>query len=301
MSDLIAPHLTWLQAGGRSPRTIQARERLLYHAEDTLPYGLDESNEDEIAAYLADPEWGDWTRHTYFGHLSGYYRWAFAARYLRENPMIRMLHPPEGDRIPDPASESELAHALAELKEQPWRMAVRLAAYAGLRCCEIVKLRREHCNEHILRVVGKGGRMRTVSMAPTLWDRIQDRPRGLVCVGARGQALTAQMLTQMQGPIWRAIGQDGQHLHRFRHRFATNLLRNGADIRTVQELMGHKSIVSTQTYTAVVSAQRDAAVRLLDVVEEPDRRNTPSTSSDVRNDGHEPAGNRLVPPAAEAA
>ncbi|MES2211491.1 MAG: tyrosine-type recombinase/integrase, partial [Chloroflexota bacterium] len=260
MSDLIPPHLTWLQAGGRAARTIHARERLLYHANEALPYGLDNAHPDEISYYLADPDWATWTRHTYHGHLVGYYRWAWAARYLSSNPMAELLRPPEGDRIPNPVTTEELAAALDRLPRQPWRMAVLLAAYAGLRCCEIVAVRREHCTPTLLRVVGKGGRKRAVSMSLVLWAEIQDLPPGLLCVGARGQALTAQMLTQMQGPIWQRIGLNPSvHMHRFRHWFATSLLESGATLPEVQVLMGHASITSTVGYTQVVDSRRLAA------------------------------------------
>jgi site-specific recombinase XerD len=88
-------------------------------------------------------------------------------------------------------------------------------------------------------------------------------PAGLLVHSATGLAMSAQRLTGMQRPVWARIGQPHQHLHRFRHWFATTLLRNGADIRTVQELMRHRSILSTQGYTAVTSPQRQAAIQLL--------------------------------------
>lgn len=285
MSDLIPGHATWLQEHcHRRPRTIWARERLLRHAERHLPYGLDQAHTDEITYYLADPEWSVWTRHNYFGHLAGYYQWAWSAKHLTINPMAGLQRPPEGDRIPNPVTSEELATALDRLPRQPWRMAVLLAAYAGLRCCEIVAARREHCTPTLLRVVGKGGRMRAVSMSPVLWAEIEDQPRGLLCVGARGRALTADVLSQKQGPVWRRIGLEPEvHMHRFRHWFATNLLEAGATLPEVQELMGHASIATTVNYTKVVDSRRLAAVRRLPVV------------------GHEPGSSRLVPPAAEAA
>lgn len=266
MSDLIPLHLSWLRAGGRSERTIHDRQRLLHHADAHLPYGLDNAHTDEWAEYLSHPGWSKWTRHTYFHHGNGYYDWAVACEHITINPMAALIRPPEGDRIPDPASDGELAHALTVLPEQPWRMAVLLAAYQGLRCCEIVTIRREHCTATHIRVRGKGGRVATVPTHPAVWAAVAHRPPGLLVTGARGGPLTAQMLTQMQGAVWRRIGQPDQHLHRFRHWYATSLLAAGADLVTVRDLLRQRSIHSTVGYTAVVDTRRRAAVALLPTV-----------------------------------
>jgi len=263
MSDLISLHLTWLRAGGRSPRTIASRERLLHHVDRALPYGLDHAAADELAGYLSHPGWSQWTLHTYFGHLVGFYRWGVRSGYLTLDPTLHLIHPGQGDRLPDPATDDELAQALRDLPAQPWRLAVQLAAWAGLRCCEIVAVRREDVTADWIRIRGKGGRMATVPTSPQLWAVIAPMAAGLLVRSSTGLAMTPQRLTQTQGRVWDRIGQPHQHLHRFRHWFATTLLRNGADIRTVQELMRHASITSTQGYTAVVPAQRQAAVRLL--------------------------------------
>lgn len=289
MSELIRPHLTWLKAGRRSANTIMIRKRILDHAERHLAHGLDDSPPEEIAAYLANPNWSAWTLSSYFGNLDRYYNWGYAAEHYECNPMRGLLRPREGDRVPNPCTDEEMVHGLALLPERTWRPAWRLAGYAGLRCCEIVRLRRQDCNERNLRVLGKGGIIRVVSMSPELWEHIVDLPPGLIVTGARGQALTAQMLTQMQGPHWRRIGLPEMTMHRGRHWFATTLLINGADIRVVQELMGHASIMSTQAYTKVVDVRRQAAIRLLPTIGRPS------------NEKHEPGPSRLVLPTALAA
>jgi integrase len=286
MSDLIPKYKRWLQAGGRSDAMVDCRVRLLRHADAHLPRGLDRSHTYEIEEYMANPGWGRWTRHTYFGHLYGYYTWGVTRGDLPKNPMCAMIRPPEGDRLPDPCTDSELAVALTSLPMRPMGMAVRLAAYAGLRCCEITAALREKCTQDRLRVKGKGGLIRAVPMSPILWAVIADLPAGPLCVGVRGRAITAKTLSVVQASYWRRIGLPSMHMHRLRHWFGTTLLLQGADLRTVQQLMGHASIMSTVGYTEVVDVQRRAAVRLLPQV-------IPTALSE-----HQPDGTRLVPTAA---
>jgi site-specific recombinase XerD len=260
MSDLIPKHLIWLRAGGRSVRTISARKRVLEHADNALPWGIDEADATELATYLS--HWTGWTLHTYDYHLRGFTRWGVRVGALVTDHMLNLSRPPEGNRIPHPCTDEEIARALAAPR-QPWRRAVMLASYAGLRCCEIVTARRQDIADGALRVTGKGGKVRIVPLAAPLLEELHGAT-GLLCVGARGGTLTAQDLTQMQRAVWRRLGLDDEfRLHRCRHWFATRLLEHGADIRVVQELLGHASLHSTQGYTAVTSERKRAAVDLL--------------------------------------
>jgi len=286
MSDLIPLHLQWMKAKGQSKRTMEDRKRVLVHANAQLPWGLDDADPAEIAAYLG--QWSGWTLHTYHVHLAGYYRWGCRVGHHALDPMLTLDRPPEGPRVPNPCSTAELQTALAG-PEQPWRRAILLAAYAGLRCCEIVSVRRQDiADDRGLRIVGKGGRVRVVPVADPLWAEIEDAPKGLLCVGARGAPLTAQMLTQMQRAVWRRLGlPDEFRLHRARHWFATNLLDGGADIRHVQELLGHASLHSTQGYTKVTARRLAGAVALLP------RLNQPARGSVTSSKTSEPESSRL--------
>ncbi len=264
MSDLIAKHLRDLRAGGFARSTIESRRRLLHHADRNLPYGLDEADRDDLAEYLSNDDWSDWTRHTYDAHLRGYYAWAVEVDELTINPMIGMRHPRNGECLPDPVTDDELAYALDHSPAQPWRMATILAAYAGLRGSEAARLRREDVTEDNIRVrYGKGGRDALIETAPLLWEYVRDAPPGHLVRTAAGAVISGYHLIAYQRHHWRAIGMPEVHLHRFRHWYATALLKAGNDLRVVQELMRHKSIVSTQGYTQVVSAQRDRAIRSL--------------------------------------
>jgi site-specific recombinase XerD len=296
MPDPIDAHVTWLKASGRHAKnTITDRQRLLRHADtwlldhqrssgmvDPKPDGLYNASETEIIGYRATATWSQWTKHTYDGHLREFYRWGVAHGLLALDPMLYIPKPRQGDRTPNPCTTAELQTALTA-PNQPWRRAILLAMYGGLRCCEIVTVRRQDIINDRFRIKGKGGKTRWVPVAPALWREIKDAPPGLLCVGAsRGQPLTAGLLTQMQRPIWRRLGLDEEfHLHRARHWFATSLLEAGADLRTVQELLGHASLQSTQGYLGVTSARMVGAVDLLpDVEPEPaDNRLGPTTEA----------------------
>jgi len=264
MSELVHVHLAYLRAGGYSTVTVDSAERLLDHADDYLPYGLDEAHPDELADYLAHPDWSAWTRSTYWSHLHRFYDWCVLNDELDINPMDRLRRPPAGNSLPHPVTDDQLARAIDKSPDQPWRLAVYLAAYAGLRVSEMCRLRREDCSpERITIRAGKGGRDAYVPMHPLVWDQVKDRLTGTLVRGANGKPATGRLLSNYQHRHWRRIGMPDVHMHRFRHWYGTTLLANGADLRTVQELLRHKSIISTQGYTLVVSEQRSIAISTL--------------------------------------
>lgn len=269
MDDVAAVelHLTYLRAAGRAARTVQERGRTLRRAGAVLAGGLDAASTDELAGWLATPSWSRATRYTYWGHLAGYYAWALARGRVAVDPMAGLSAPPHGEHVPDPVTDDELRAALAESPDWPWRAAVMLAAYAGLRAAEACALRRDDVTEHTIRVrAGKGGRDAVLPTHPLLWGWARGRPGGLLVRSVRGLAMTPAHLVSRQAAHWRRLGLPGVHLHRFRHWYATALLRAGADLRTVQELMRHRCITSTQGYTQVVDARRRAALLALPVV-----------------------------------
>ena len=105
---------------------------------------------------------------------------------------------------------------------------------------------------------GKGGRARFIPTHPLVWDLIRGRRDGPVLVA--DLPLTPDRLTKSQGRHWQRIGMPEVHLHRFRHWFGTTLVDEGVGIEVVRELMGHRSIATTQGYVRVAQAKRDAAI-----------------------------------------
>ena len=265
MNDLIDAHVTHMRALGLSDNTREDRWRILVTADRQLPHGLDHANRREIEAFLANPRWGANTRCTHFSHLAEFYRWAADADSpeLTLNPMAGMRRPKPPKATPNPASEEQIGHALANSPPW-WQLVITLAAYGGLRVADICRLRREDVTpERILIRAGKGDRTATVPTHPQIWRLVGPRPPGLLVPGVGGRALRPGRMSAMARRHFDALGLPQVHLHMLRHRFATMLLRGGADIRVVQELMRHSSLQTTAGYLAITDGQRRDAITAL--------------------------------------
>ena len=180
--------------------------------------------------------------------------------------------------LPRPASPEDamdLAEDASQAASEPWigarDLAILLLLYgAGLRVAEALSLTaREAPFGATLRVTGKRNKTRIVPVVPAVAEAVADYVRqcpfalsgdGPLFVGARGGALNPDLVRRsVRGARLRLGLPDSLTPHALRHSFATHLLARGADLRSLQELLGHASLSSTQIYTAV-----DAA-RLLDV------------------------------------
>jgi integrase/recombinase XerC len=150
-------------------------------------------------------------------------------------------------------------------------LAILLLLYgAGLRVAEALSLTaRDLPPQATLRVTGKRSKMRVVPLVPAVREAMTEYARQCpyplsggtpLFVGARGGPLNPDLVRRAVAAARRRLGlPDTLTPHALRHSFATHLLARGADLRSLQELLGHASLSSTQIYTAV-----DAA-RLLDV------------------------------------
>ena len=155
------------------------------------------------------------------------------------------------------------------LDEEPWIRARNAAIFAllygaGLRLSEALGIRRDDAPRqgHLaLRVIGKGGKERVVPILPRVAEAVEDylrqspyggRPDGPLFLGARGGPLNPRIVQRAMEGLRSALGlPDTATPHALRHSFATHLLSSGGDLRTIQELLGHASLSTTQIYTAV--------------------------------------------------
>jgi integrase/recombinase XerC len=203
----------------------------------------------------------------------------YAAEQQGETAQLPRTRAPKRPRtLPRPASPEDamgLAHDAAAAASTEWigarDLAILLLLYgAGLRVAEALSLTaRSLPVGPSMRVIGKRSKSRVVPIVPAVAQAIEDYAR--LCpfplsgdvplfVGARGGPLNGDLVRRAVRSARQRLGlPDSLTPHALRHSFATHLLARGADLRALQELLGHASLSSTQIYTAV-----DAA-RLLDV------------------------------------
>jgi integrase/recombinase XerD len=200
----------------------------------------------------------------------------FAAHLLREKLIERDLTPaldlPRLDRLlPEMLSEAEVERLLAApTPDTPLglrdRALVEVLYASGLRAGEIVGLRLEGYlrEEKLLRVLGKGSRERLVPVGAKAqaaldhWlakgrpNLVKAKTGGEVFLGEHGRRLTPARVWQIVREMARLSGLEKKIWpHLLRHSFATHLLSHGADLRAIQEMLGHASLATTQVYTHV--------------------------------------------------
>ena len=204
--------------------------------------------------------------------LKGFYRFACKEGYVKVNPTATMPLPKTPAALPDVLSIDQVNRLLDRtLPTTPQglreRAVLEVLYGCGLRVSELVGLDLGNVvlEEGFLLVRGKGSKERISPISGTaakaLTEYLEDgRPALLmhakracpaVFLNARGTRLTRQSVFTMVRDAGLSIGIEDLHPHTLRHSFATHLLEGGADLRVIQEILGHADISTTQIYTHV--------------------------------------------------
>jgi integrase/recombinase XerD len=203
--------------------------------------------------------------------LKGFYRFAFGEGLIEVDVATHLDLPRQSRRLPDTLDVTEVDRLLeaASAGGVRDRALLELLYAAGLRVSEATGLDREDLSLDgaFVRVIGKGDKERLVPIGEVSIDHLADwidGPRaalmgrhhvepirgGPLFLGDRGRRLARQQAWAAVDAAARRAGLDGKvSPHTLRHSFATHLLEGGADLRVVQELLGHASISTTQLYT----------------------------------------------------
>lgn len=249
----------WLRAAAQSEGTIGLRMRYLRQFAKLAPFPFD-VDPDTLARFLARPDWAPETRKSARATLCVFYRWAIIVGRIDTDPTFALQPVVVPSGRPRPAPESVVADALARADLRGRRM-VMLAAFAGLRCCEIAAVHSDDIADGVLRVRGKGGKVRLIPLPPAMITALRVEP-GFMFPGRFDEHMRPNsvgvVLKRLLGPNWSG--------HNLRHRFASRAYGATHDIRAVQTLLGHAKLETTMIYTAVPDDALRAAVAAANVL-----------------------------------
>lgn len=201
--------------------------------------------------------------------LRTFFRWLEAQGILQNRAVRRVAMPKVGHSVPKPLTVVKAAAVVEAGGEADWiaarDAAVLLLLYgSGLRISEALGLARSEApvpGRDVLRITGKGGRERLAPILPVTQAAVArylalvpypQEPDGPLFLGAKGGPLSPRIVQLLMERMRATLGlPDTATPHALRHSFATHLLSSGADLRQIQELLGHASLSTTQVYTEV--------------------------------------------------
>ncbi len=204
-------------------------------------------------------------------HLKIFIRWLVGKDLLVADVAEPLMSPKASGHLPETFNQEEIANLLQAIDSNK-RLGKRdlaileLIYSSGLRLSELCNVKLEQLDEEekFIRVTGKGNKTRIIPIGETALDRLQDylkkeRPELVtkktsshIFISVRGGKLSPERVRAIVKQRAAATGiEKNIYPHLLRHSFATHLLEGGADLRVIQELLGHADISTTQIYTHV--------------------------------------------------
>ena len=204
-----------------------------------------------------------------------FFRFLTARARIQADPAEKLPLPRLPQTLPQPLSQPDMAKLVAaptgdsplEIRD---RALLELLYACGLRIAEACSVRLENLDEEggVIRVTGKGNKTRLIPVGRAALEALKfyltnARPKLVspksgaeIFLSVRGHALTPARIWQLVRHYAKLAGiEEAIHPHQLRHSFATHLLAGGADLRIIQEMLGHASIATTQIYTQVDRGQ----------------------------------------------
>jgi site-specific recombinase XerD len=268
----------WLRGRGMSEKTRRAYGvdlgQLAAFAGERGPNELRPSDLRRFAAHLSESGMSKTSVARKLAAVRTFFRHLIEIGEIGASPADLVASPKRDQYLPQVLKPGEVAAVLdgipastpLELRD---RAMFELAYAAGLRAEEIVNLDVTDADPDAenVRVLGKGSKTRVVPAGEPAWRAVarylergrpalQQDPEPALFISKTGKRLsTSDVRRRLNGWVRRAAVQGGVTPHTLRHSFATHLLEGGADLRAIQELLGHATISTTQTYTRVESGR----------------------------------------------
>ena len=214
--------------------------------------------------------------------LKGFFNFLIFEDLRVDNPLTLMESPKIGRYLPQTLTVDEIdaligAVDLGHPQGERNRAMLETLYGCGLRVSELITLKLSdlHFDQEFIKVTGKGNKQRIVPVAPATIKyiniyvhevrrhlTIDPTHRDTVFLNRRGKGLTRAMIFKIIKDLSQHAGiKKNISPHTFRHSFATHLLEHGADLRAIQQMLGHESITTTEIYTHVETAHLTKVIR----------------------------------------
>lgn len=281
MNTLVQTFIEFLQIEKNySPYTIEfykqdIRDFIIFMNEQAINH-LDETKYSDVRIYLSmlfEKKLARKSIARKISSLRSFYKFLVREKYVDENPFTLVSIPKLEKRLPNFFYEEELTHLFDACETetslgQRNKAILELFYATGIRVSECSQIRLKDLDFFLstLLVKGKGMKERYVPFGSFAHDAIeqyinkgrvqlaQNQSHDYLFVNFRGGPLTPRGIRMILNKLIDDSSLNGEiHPHMLRHTFATHLLANGADMRTVQELLGHAYLSSTQIYTHVTN------------------------------------------------
>lgn len=269
-TQILAEYLDFLEIEkGLSKNTLEAYRRDLSNFFDFCnDIDISKIQRTQINSYVRDlheKKYSPTSIMRKIASLRGFFKWACANEKTKSNPTLTLEQPKIPQKLPKVMTAEEINSILNQDLSKLHRVIIELLYGCGLRVSELVNLKINDfdLNGKYLECTGKGSKDRIVPLGKkaiiAIKNYLPEREYNLqkynlqskqLLINEKGKQVTRQ-------EVYTFIHEQGKKLHKaisphtLRHTFATHLLENGADLRVVQELLGHSDVSTTQLYTHI--------------------------------------------------
>jgi integrase/recombinase XerD len=246
------------------------RDYAAFDLENTGPFEITYENIQEYLFQRSKKKFSERSQARWISSIKSFFKYLVEDEFRTDNPTNLLEGPKLGLYLPDTLSFEDVNRIIAVIKNDTDlgrrnHCMVEVLYGCGLRVSELIDLKISNINfkESYLKVEGKGDKSRFVPMASFTSKLIKDYIRDIrskykinkkcediLFLNSRGSAMSRVIVFIIIKELTEKAGINKKiSPHTFRHSFATHLLQNGADLRYIQEMLGHSSITTTEIYT----------------------------------------------------
>ena len=201
--------------------------------------------------------------------IKSFFNYLIFEGYIKDSPISNIESPKQEKKLPKVLTEKEIKKLINSIDlnhdfGQRNKTIIEILYGTGIRVSELINLKLSNIffKENIIKVIGKGNKERLVPLGEIASNemkiyinnrnrlKIDSKSSDILFLNRYGRGLTRSMIFKIISDASKKIGLDKKiSPHTLRHSFATHLIKNGADLRTIQLILGHESITTTEIYT----------------------------------------------------